>query len=63
TFLNIPLSGCPGLLDHYSAAPHRGNANRPLTKQGTKARTRKGQSPKNTANAAAKGKKAKNQNH
>ncbi|WP_211704218.1 hypothetical protein, partial [Paraburkholderia aspalathi] len=34
TFLNIPLSGCPGLLDHYSAAPHRGNANRPLTMQG-----------------------------
>jgi two-component system OmpR family sensor kinase len=25
----FPFSGCPCLLDHYSAAPHRGNANKP----------------------------------
>ncbi|MGE8490911.1 MAG: hypothetical protein ACN6OQ_21350, partial [Paraburkholderia nemoris] len=49
-----------------SAAPHRGNANRPLTIQGKAPKPEqgkapnpdqgKGQSPKNTANAAAKAK-------
>ncbi|WP_211701029.1 hypothetical protein, partial [Paraburkholderia aspalathi] len=45
TFLNIPLSGCPGLLDHYSAAPHRGNTNRPLTMQGKAPKPEQGKAP------------------